>query len=403
MDTCLRQFRNGTTVGSWVRRYFQQLPSCAAQGLPKWLDAFLNAAYGKMWKVSQMQYHFELCRHREKCKDCARLSQSAAQDLWRGLESEVLQSLLKIEDLVTFDDTSLPTLPTLAEPGKSFTASKADVILRSSDLVDFRVHQSVLSMASPVFQDMFHLPQSPTVPDDTSSRRELPVIAMEEDSETLGSFVTAIYPIPFYAPNTVDRTMAFLAALQKYGMGLEGDGTLEALRRQYCQQLLPRFMDENACRAYALAVRFRLKEEATLAAQALLTTTLTFKSCGDNLRLLPSGAALHDHSRYRARCCSAAKAALLAGLASQEGSAWFQSHSRSIRGFTDGRRANRYPSNGPDPIQVQVEACAQKRRVKGRGPEMPGWLASHFESMYDRLGAGGGIPLSTNMRIAISA
>ncbi|KAJ7142265.1 hypothetical protein C8R44DRAFT_592907, partial [Mycena epipterygia] len=47
----------------------------------------------------------------------------------------------------------------------------ADVILRSSDGIDFRVHRLVLSLASPFFTSMFTLPQ----PISESQVRTIPV------------------------------------------------------------------------------------------------------------------------------------------------------------------------------------------------------------------------------------
>ena len=47
--------------------------------------------------------------------------------------------------------------PQKAQP--PFDKLSADVILRSSDRVDFRVHRTILVEASPVFSDMFSLPQ----------------------------------------------------------------------------------------------------------------------------------------------------------------------------------------------------------------------------------------------------
>ncbi|KAI0043872.1 hypothetical protein FA95DRAFT_1497942, partial [Auriscalpium vulgare] len=143
-------------------------------------------------------------------------------------------------------------------------APSADVILRSTDSVDFRMHKDILAMASPFFKDMFKLPQSPS----TSSR--VPIM-MPEESETISHLVAAMYPITS-TPDNVDSTMALLAALQKYGMGSEVaiDGHFAVIRQQLSKQLLPRFVEEDPCRTYALAVRYRLKEEAALAAQAHL-------------------------------------------------------------------------------------------------------------------------------------
>ena len=54
---------------------------------------------------------------------------------------------------------------------ENLDVSDANVIIRSSDLVNFRVHQSVLVMASPFFRDLLSLPQ----PSDSESIDGIPV------------------------------------------------------------------------------------------------------------------------------------------------------------------------------------------------------------------------------------
>ncbi|KAJ7873538.1 hypothetical protein B0H14DRAFT_2344163, partial [Mycena olivaceomarginata] len=44
-------------------------------------------------------------------------------------------------------------------PTSLFDSSDADLILRSCDGADFRLHKAVLSLVSPVFRDMFTFPQ----------------------------------------------------------------------------------------------------------------------------------------------------------------------------------------------------------------------------------------------------
>ncbi|KAJ6531173.1 hypothetical protein B0H19DRAFT_855010, partial [Mycena capillaripes] len=65
--------------------------------------------------------------------------------------------------------------------------NSGDVILRSSDGVDFRVHRIVLSLASPVFASMFTLPQPGSEPD-------VPSIPMPESAITLDSMLRFWYP-----------------------------------------------------------------------------------------------------------------------------------------------------------------------------------------------------------------
>ena len=65
-----------------------------------------------------------------------------------------------------------------------FDHSLADVILRSSDKIDFRVFKLFLSLASPVFETMFSLPQ-PTegVNPDEGTTDKLPVMPLSEDAK----------------------------------------------------------------------------------------------------------------------------------------------------------------------------------------------------------------------------
>jgi len=86
-------------------------------------------------------------------------------------------------------------------PPKTFNVSDANLILRSSDLVDFRVHKSVLAMVSPFFQDMLSLPQ----PSDSESADGLPVVRLTENSELLNSLISLLYPIPTVVPNTYEK------------------------------------------------------------------------------------------------------------------------------------------------------------------------------------------------------
>ena len=69
-----------------------------------------------------------------------------------------------------------------------FDASDADAVLRSSDGKDLRVHRIILSLASPVFQGMFSLPQS------TESPSQILTIDIPESSDILRPFLQYIYP-----------------------------------------------------------------------------------------------------------------------------------------------------------------------------------------------------------------
>lgn len=88
-----------------------------------------------------------------------------------------------------------------------FIRDSADVILRSSERDDFRVHKLILSEASNVFEGMFSLPQS----SDTSDRQtpgstsvsgervsedqQRAVVDMPESSRTLDLLLRYCYPM----------------------------------------------------------------------------------------------------------------------------------------------------------------------------------------------------------------
>jgi hypothetical protein len=91
-----------------------------------------------------------------------------------------------------------------------FDVSDTNLILRSSDLVDFRVHKSVLAMASPVLKDLFSLPQPPG----SETIDGFPVIQLSEDSELLNCLVSMLYHLPVI-PSSYDKVLYFLATYQQ--------------------------------------------------------------------------------------------------------------------------------------------------------------------------------------------
>ncbi|KAA1474256.1 hypothetical protein DENSPDRAFT_882656 [Dentipellis sp. KUC8613] len=71
----------------------------------------------------------------------------------------------------------------------AFRYADADIVLRSSDKVDFHVHQLILSTSSPVFRHMFSIPQPPL----DATPRGLPVLNMTEDQHALQIVLGFLY------------------------------------------------------------------------------------------------------------------------------------------------------------------------------------------------------------------
>ncbi|KZT09207.1 uncharacterized protein LAESUDRAFT_542853 [Laetiporus sulphureus 93-53] len=146
-----------------------------------------------------------------------------------------------------------------------FNKQSADVILRSSDNVDFRVHTTIMSVASPFFETMFAMPQ-PEEPagSDVHPEAGLPLIHMEEDSETLGRLLRFCYPVEDPDLDKVADLGPVLKAAVKYQM----EDLLPRLKKK-----LTVIARRDPLRAYVLACSLRLEQEARAAAIAYRETS----------------------------------------------------------------------------------------------------------------------------------
>ncbi|KAG6330874.1 hypothetical protein ID866_8215 [Astraeus odoratus] len=162
-----------------------------------------------------------------------------------------------------------PVAPSSALP--PFNHPKADVILRSSDSVDFRVFKLFLSLASPIFEALFELPQpSKETGADTETIDGLPVIPMSEDSKTLDSLLRFCYPCTLAEhPSLADirDIRNVLVAAKKY--------SLDAIEKSICKGLVdPKVLDKDSLRCFAVACNARLKNECVIAAKHTLREPL---------------------------------------------------------------------------------------------------------------------------------
>ena len=103
-------------------------------------------------------------------------------------------------------DTQAKINPTNSEP-ETFDISDANLIIRSSDLVNFRVHKSVLALVSPFFRDLLSLPQ----PSDSEIVDGLPVVQLTESSELVNSLISMLYPVHTVIPDTYEKVLYSLA------------------------------------------------------------------------------------------------------------------------------------------------------------------------------------------------
>ncbi|KAM6497171.1 hypothetical protein JOM56_007644 [Amanita muscaria] len=111
----------------------------------------------------------------------------------------------------------------LSDAEKPFDASaKADVILRSSDSVDFFVLKAILCLASPVFDHIFSITQ-----ESSETKNGLPVVDLAEDSTTLYNLLPLLYPYAKEPTDTLEVYTRVAEAAQKYAM----DETLQKLKK----------------------------------------------------------------------------------------------------------------------------------------------------------------------------
>ena len=128
------------------------------------------------------------------------------------------------------------------------------------------------------------------------------VIDLTENSKTLLHLLSVIYPMDPIVPDTLGDALSLLSACQKYRM----DSTATRVRALLSARTPPLFTVANSFRAYGIASRYHLEEEALRAARLTLERTMCFDTCGEDLRLI-SGADLFRLFGYRNECIRVAK------------------------------------------------------------------------------------------------
>jgi hypothetical protein len=166
----------------------------------------------------------------------------------------------------------------------------ANLIIRSSDLVNFRVHKSLLAMTSPFFRDLLSRPQH----SDSESIDGLPVVQLSEDAELIDNLISMLYPVHPVTPNSYDKVLYLLAACQKYDMVQ----VQSSIRAEVNRGSFPAPVGAEAFRAYAIAYDKGLIPEMEIAARITLDYPMTFETLGEVLQYF-DGCMLRDLVRLR--------------------------------------------------------------------------------------------------------
>ncbi|OBZ74519.1 NADPH-dependent diflavin oxidoreductase 1 [Grifola frondosa] len=136
-----------------------------------------------------------------------------------------------------------------------------DTILRSSDGVDFHVHNSLLSMLSPVLAGLFKAESSST----ETSVEGLHAIALPEDSQTLTKLLQFCYPMETPELESFDVISAVLEAGRRYQIMR----AIDVAEREW-----KRAIRKEHLRAYYFAMKCSWMDEAKVAARYMVFHTL---------------------------------------------------------------------------------------------------------------------------------
>ncbi|EIN08238.1 hypothetical protein PUNSTDRAFT_134629 [Punctularia strigosozonata HHB-11173 SS5] len=158
-------------------------------------------------------------------------------------------------------DSSMTSGDIITDHGPPFDCTDADLVLRSSDNVNFLVHKALLKFASSVIREFpFEITQEE---DDLHDGKPVfPLI--QEHSSTVDQFLRLIYPLPSRSWNSLAEIHAVLEMGRKYDV--------EQIPRRISDVLLHGvFMKEQPLGVYALACGYEMHAVAGRAARVMVT------------------------------------------------------------------------------------------------------------------------------------
>ncbi|KAH8984199.1 hypothetical protein EDB86DRAFT_162989 [Lactarius hatsudake] len=277
---------------------------------PTWIQTYVRSIIDSPSLFDPIEFQMALARHTTNTNDpsgnsvvgcpyCTNIPVETMRIFWTTLASavhrcmEMIESELSILGTETNSENHIGSHATPLPLPECLDTGEADIIVRTSDLVGFLVHKSVLASSSLVFRDMF----TPPDPSNDGTTNGLPVVDISEDAELVRSLITMLYPIPSELPASYDKILALLAAAQKYEM----DAVQSSIRAEVACGPPPTLDGAQVFRAYAIASSSGLRPEMEMAARLTLDQPMTFDHLGDELRLF-EGRALRELSSFREQC-----------------------------------------------------------------------------------------------------
>ncbi|TFY78015.1 hypothetical protein EWM64_g5998 [Hericium alpestre] len=185
------------------------------------------------------------------------------------------------------------TEPVMA--GSPYLDDDADIVLRSTDAVHFHVHKLLLSKCSPVFADLFSMPQ-PKSWGEKLTKGEHPVVQMAEDQHALRLLLGFCYPTGAASFRTLSDIRIALDLTKKYQMS----GTWECLT-----SLLLGHVYTEPESVLAIAWIFEMKDLAVAAAKQTLEKPWLEDPTPVEFDYAPA-TAMHKLLQYQRSCRAAA-------------------------------------------------------------------------------------------------
>ncbi|KAH9066070.1 hypothetical protein EDB83DRAFT_2675017 [Lactarius deliciosus] len=274
LSSSLSEFRK---LGANIANCGTQSPPFGAPvPMPQWLGDYVESLAQAPHLFDIVEFENARTRHHTfprpgQCTTCPSISSKTVRTFWDSLTAVVHGGDREDSTLSLVKEES-----TSQNSGIPFARSRLDIpdaniIIRSSDKVDFR-------------------------PPDGEFVDGLPVVQLSEDADLLNSLILLLYPISPYIPDSCEKAFVLLAACQKYDMT-----SIQSYIRAEIKRWPPTPIGADAFRTYAIASNMGLIPETESAARLTLDYPMTFESLGDGLRSF-KGEALCDLIRYRKHC-----------------------------------------------------------------------------------------------------
>jgi hypothetical protein len=178
-------------------------------------------------------------------------------------------------------------------PFSPSSSHAVDVIIRSSDDVDFYVMKGLLTLSSPdFFGTMFSLPRPK---ENIQSQGGLQIVPVTEESTTLRALLLSCYPRGFYDETSDGDVIAkAILAARKYAMDVAEKVLMQAL-------LSHPVLVEKPLHTYALACHYGLRDLVRVAARNTLRFPVSKLSPSAELDYI-SGMDMYRLSKFRSQC-----------------------------------------------------------------------------------------------------